>query len=293
MPAATRSNSGLIAFGSNQGDSLQVFESSIDALQRIAGVTVVAHSQPIWTAPITGRFPGKIATSCDEDRSSSQLASPTASDDRPYLNAVIRIATDLSPSELHLQTAAIERQFGRVRSGHWQARVIDLDLLLLGDQIVDTRSLTLPHPRMSFRRFVLEPAAEIAAELKHPIANCSIAALLKRINSPNKIMALVCPKSDNQTAALEFLISELSKIDSKWQFQKVFSAEKLFHFDSNLTVVVMFDAPFEGPRPAAETQWNHLRTAASNFAGPTLRLKARPDDAISLTELTAVLQTIG
>ena len=278
MFAATRSNPGLIAFGSNQGDSLEVFKTSIDALQRIAGVTVVAHSRPIWTAPITGRFPSTTQNS---------------NNDQPYLNAVIRIATELSPSELHLQTAAIEYQFGRVRAGNWQARVIDLDLLLLGDQIVDTRSLTLPHPRMSFRRFVLEPAAEVAAELKHPIADCSIAALLKRINSADKIMALVCSESAEQTPALEHLIGKLSKVDSKWQFEKVFSAEKLLQLDSKLMVVVTFDAPFEGPNSSEENKWSNLRTASIHFTGPSLRLKVPPSNPVVLEELTAVIQTIG
>ena len=277
--ARPSTNTALIAFGSNQGDSLQVFNASIDALKQIAGVTVVSNSQPIRTAPVTGRRSKALAGWED--------------DDQPYLNAVIRIDTTLSPSELHLQTAAIERHFGRVRSGHWQARVIDLDLLLLGDQIVDTRSLTLPHPRMSYRRFVLEPAAEIAAELMHPLAKCSIAELLKRINSPDKVMALVCPEYINQTAELEHLICELSKIDSRWQFKKVFSAEKLFQLDSNVTVVVAFDAPFEGPQVSNEFQWKKLRAAAIGFAGASLRLNVLPSHSLALKELTAVLQTIG
>ena len=276
MLAAIRSSDqpGLIAFGSNQGDSLQVFASSIDALQRIAGVTVVAHSNPIWTKPITGRF-------------SADAANPDR--DQPYLNAVIRVVTKLSPSELHLQTAAIERQFGRVRSGHWQARVIDLDLLLLGAQIVDTRSLTLPHPRMSFRRFVLEPAAEIAAELKHPIANCSIKALLERINSPDKIMALFCSDSETHTDALDQLIVELSKIGSHWRFAKVFSAEKLSQLDSNLTVVAVFDLPNSKEGNLS----SEIKSLAIRFAGPSLRLNVSPSNPLALTELTAVLQTIG
>lgn len=280
MLAASRpnTNTGLIAFGSNQGDSLQVLKLAIDALQQIGGVTVIAHSQPAWTAPITGHRPKKTAPS---------------SDDQPYLNAVIRIETVLSPSELHLQTAAIEHQFGRIRSGHWQARVIDLDILLLGDQTAETRSLTLPHPRMSFRRFVLEPAAEIAAELKHPLAKCSIAALLHRINSPDKTMALACWESAKQLSALENLTGELSKINLSWQFEKVFSTEKLFQLNSNLTVVVTFDAPLDASRSGKEAQWTNLRAAAKCFAGPTLRLPMAPNAPLALTELTAVLQTIG
>jgi len=119
---------------------MQVFKASIDALQRIAGINVVAHSEPVWTTPVTGSLEN-ISTQSIETESQ-----------QPYLNAVIRIVTHLHPSDLHLQTAAIEHQFGRIRTGRWQTRTIDLDLLLLGDHIVDTRSLTLPHPRMSFRR---------------------------------------------------------------------------------------------------------------------------------------------
>jgi len=122
---------------------MQVFKASIDALQRIAGINVVAHSEPVWTTPVTGSLEN-ISTQSIETESQ-----------QPYLNAVIRIVTHLHPSDLHLQTAAIEHQFGRIRTGRWQTRTIDLDLLLLGDHIVDTRSLTLPHPRMSFRRFVI------------------------------------------------------------------------------------------------------------------------------------------
>ena len=269
---------GLIAFGSNQGHSLQVFEAAIDALQRIAGLTIVAYSRPVWTAPVTGHRHGDFKNPANE---------------QPYLNAVIRIETVLSPSDLHLQTAAIEHQLGRVRSGHWQARVIDLDVLLLGEQVVDTRSLKLPHPRMSFRRFVLEPAAEIAAELKHPLAKCSIAALLKRINSPDKMMALVCPESANQSAALEHLIDELSKINSSWKFTKVFSAEKLLQLDSNLTVVATFSPSLDSSHLGKEVQWNDLLITAAQFSGPSLCLNVLPSDPLALTELTAVLQTIG
>ena len=278
LKASRPRNTGLIAFGSNQGDSLKVFKASIAALKQIAGVTVVAHSQPVVTDSVTGSLAGETGN---------------PDDDQPYLNAVIRIETCLSPSELHLQTAAIEHQFGRVRTGRWQPRVIDLDLLLLGELIVGTRSLTLPHPRMSFRRFVLEPAAEIAPELIHPLANCSIATLLERINSPDKIMALVCPKSAIESEGVEGLIGELSKVDSNWRFKKLFSAEKLFQLDSNLTVVVVFDSPFDGPQTKDEIEWSKLRAAASHFAGPSLCLNLLPSDPLALTELTAVLQTIG
>ena len=83
MPAATRqeTTTGLIAFGSNQGNSMQVFQASIEALQKTAHVSVSAHSQPIWTEPVTGKA----------DSPGSSPATPTQTDKNPYLNAVIRI----------------------------------------------------------------------------------------------------------------------------------------------------------------------------------------------------------
>ena len=255
---------------------MQVLQASIDAIQRIAGINVVAHSAPVWTVPVTGTL-GSISTRSIEDQ-------------QPYLNAVIRIVTHMSPSDLHLQTAAIEHQFGRVREGRWRARTIDLDLLLLGDHIVNNRSLTLPHPRMSFRRFVLEPAAEIAANAVHPTSQCSMADLLKRINSPVKTMALIAPSSEAQTVAIEKLVNLLSKKNSQWKFEKVFSAEKLFQLDPNLTIVVTFD---EHLTDTKDTTWRKLREHALRFAGPTLHLKQPSNSAAALNELSAAIQTIG
>lgn len=277
MPPATRptTNTGLIAFGSNQGDSMQIFKASVDLLQRIAGVTVVTHSQPVWTEPVTGTLQN------DSTQSTVQ---------QPYLNAVIRIQTQLKPRDLHLQTSAIEHQFGRVRAGRWQARTIDLDLLILGDHIANTRSLTLPHPRMSFRRFVLEPAAEIAADLRHPTSKCSIADLLKRINSPTKLMGFVSPDSEHQAAALEKLAIVLSKKNSQWRFEKIFSAEKLFQLDSKLTMVVAFD---DHQSSAENAIWWQLKEQALRFAGPMLHLKTPSNSQASVNELSAALQAIG
>ena len=255
---------------------MQVFNASIDELQRIAGVNVVAYSKPVWTTPVSGTL-GSVSTWPAEAQ-------------QPYLNAVVRIITQLSPSDLHLQTTAIEHQFGRIRAGRWQARTIDLDLLLLGDHMIDTRSLTLPHPRMSFRRFVLEPGAAIAADVVHPTSQCSMADLLKRIDSPVKTMALVAPSSETQTAALEKLVNLLSKKSSQWKFEKVFSAEKLFQIDSNLTIVVTFDVH---PSDTENTSWPKLKKQALRFAGPTLHLKKTSNLEATLNELSAVLQTIG
>jgi 2-amino-4-hydroxy-6-hydroxymethyldihydropteridine diphosphokinase len=90
--------------------------------------------------------------------------------DQPrFLNAAVRLATDLAPKPLLERLLAVEQQLGRVRSGErYGPRTIDLDLLLYGDEIVDEPGLRVPHPRLAERRFVLEPLAELDPGLVVP-----------------------------------------------------------------------------------------------------------------------------
>ena len=82
-----------------------------------------------------------------------------------FLNAVVKIQTDLTPEQLLLETQAIENQLGRVREILNGPRTMDIDILLYDEQIVKTQKLTIPHPRMLERDFVLTPLREIAPEL--------------------------------------------------------------------------------------------------------------------------------
>jgi len=88
-----------------------------------------------------------------------------------FLNIVVRCETQLFPVQLLKVLQRIERELGRVRAGAVRRgpRVIDIDILLYGNAVIDTPQLTVPHPRMTERRFVLEPLLEIAPELRHPV----------------------------------------------------------------------------------------------------------------------------
>ncbi len=101
--------------------------------------------------------------------------------DNAFMNAVIEVETDLSPIELLYTTQAIEKTMGRTFKsvrGKYADRIIDIDILLYGDRIINTRDLALPHPHLHERLFVLEPLAEIAPETLHPVLHKTFSQLL-------------------------------------------------------------------------------------------------------------------
>jgi 2-amino-4-hydroxy-6-hydroxymethyldihydropteridine diphosphokinase len=102
-----------------------------------------------------------------------------------FINAAMLLETELEPAELMPALLAIERAMGRDRSTAVAKgpRVIDLDLLLLDDVVLATPALTLPHPAMSERRFVLEPLAEIAPAMLDPLSGRNVAEMLTRLSA--------------------------------------------------------------------------------------------------------------
>jgi 2-amino-4-hydroxy-6-hydroxymethyldihydropteridine diphosphokinase len=104
-------------------------------------------------------------------------------DQPPYLNAVAEIETTLSPEELLESLLALEANHGRVRTFPNAPRTLDLDLLLYDDERRDTPRLTLPHPRLHERAFVLVPLAEIAAGAVVPGQSATAESLLKRLGT--------------------------------------------------------------------------------------------------------------
>jgi 2-amino-4-hydroxy-6-hydroxymethyldihydropteridine diphosphokinase len=132
----------VIALGSNLGDR----ELNIDsAVAEIAKIIEVTH----------------LSTNHETD--------PVGGPDQPkYLNAVLMAESFLTPEELLNALLAIESRLGRVRDIHWGPRTIDLDLIIVDDERIDSPDLVLPHPRAHERRFVLEPWAEIDPDAELP-----------------------------------------------------------------------------------------------------------------------------
>lgn len=107
-----------------------------------------------------------------------------------YLNCVIKVRTSMNAVRLFQVMQDIEKILGRVRSARWEPRTIDLDLLLFDDEIIRTKLLTVPHPEMHRRRFVLEPLAELSPKLKHPVKGLTFRTLLQRLKDDKKVTPL-------------------------------------------------------------------------------------------------------
>jgi 2-amino-4-hydroxy-6-hydroxymethyldihydropteridine diphosphokinase len=144
-----------VALGSNLGDRTAHLEGAVEALRQTAGVALTRRSSVYETAPVGGPA-GQGA----------------------YLNAVAELRTEHSPEELLQLLLDIEQAHGRQRLEKDGPRTLDLDLLLHGDLVRTDAQLTLPHPRMHQRVFVLRPLAEIAPGLVHPVLQRRVADLL-------------------------------------------------------------------------------------------------------------------
>ena len=144
-----------IALGSNLGDRASYLDRALTALRQCEGVEVTRVSPVYETRPVGGP-PGQGA----------------------YLNAVAELQTERSAHDLLDVFLAIEQSLGRVRTESDAPRTIDLDLLLYGDLVHTDERLTVPHPRLHERLFVLQPLAQLAPGLIHPALKRSIADLL-------------------------------------------------------------------------------------------------------------------
>jgi pantoate--beta-alanine ligase len=150
----------LLGLGSNLGNREERLRAALDLLEDGGRVRVVRTSAFRETEPVGGPPQGK------------------------YLNGVAFAETNLDPEELLLLLKDVEVRIGRRPGGErWGPREIDLDLLLYGDRVIERPGLIVPHPRLPARRFVLEPAAEVAPTMEHPVLRRSLASLLRELGA--------------------------------------------------------------------------------------------------------------
>ena len=155
-----------IGLGCNLGDRLAHLRRASAMMADLPGVDALRLSGVYETDPVGPQDQGR------------------------FLNAAAQLRTSLAPYDLFEALQQIEREMGREpveQRRPWGPRIMDLDLLLLDDLVLQDRDLTLPHPRMHERRFVLVPLCDLNPQLHHPVLNATMAQLLARLPEHERI----------------------------------------------------------------------------------------------------------
>ena len=157
----------FIGIGSNLGTPAENCEKAIHLLHAPPEIEVVARSSLYESEPV-----GKIKQNW-------------------FVNATVAIKTSMVPESLLNAIFKIERDLGRERREKWGPRIIDLDLLTYENRVIHSTALTLPHPEMAKRRFVLLPLSEFAGDYMHPVENKTIYTLLKELPETSQVIKML------------------------------------------------------------------------------------------------------
>ena len=209
-----------IALGSNKGLKLQNLQSAVDAIFKTVGT--IEKISKVYNTPAFG-FEG-------ED----------------FHNACIMVNTELKPKQLLKYLLKIEKDLGRMKSCSegYESREIDLDILFYEDEIVEQKSLVIPHPEIHHRRFVLEPLMDIAKDVAHPKLNKTVSELLGECSDNSKIEPvnkwLKNPKNTYSLGDLNFIAIEGNIGAGKTSLAKKISKD----FNAKLILERFADNPF-------------------------------------------------
>jgi len=172
----------LLGLGSNLGDRRSMMHQATGKVLRLSGCQLLAQSRWYETVPIGG-----------------------PAGQGGFLNGALLLDCAIPAEDLARALQTIESQLGRNRAVRWDARAIDIDLLLFGGEVIESPGLSVPHPRMSFRRFVLEPAAEIAGYMIDPISGWTLSRLLSYLENAPRYVAVAA----EDAVIADWLASEL------------------------------------------------------------------------------------
>ena len=176
MTSGLRTTTVYLGLGSNMGDRLGALRAAMASLAGHSGIDLDLR--------------GGVASLYE----TKAIGGP--GDQPDFLNTAVRGETSLTVRALLNILMAVESRLGRVRRQRWEQRVIDVDILLFGEMIVDDANLSVPHPKLHERRFVLEPLAEIAGGVTHPRLHVTLQELLRRLGpaeTPNDVVRVQGP----------------------------------------------------------------------------------------------------
>ncbi len=176
----------LLGLGSNLGDRRTTLRRATGSVARLDGCRLLAQSRWHETTPIGGPA-GQGA----------------------FLNGALLLDCTIPPEDLARELQTIEAQLGRNRAIRWDARAIDIDLLLFAAEVIESPNLSVPHPRMSFRKFVLEPAAEIAGFMVDPVTGWTVSRLLAHLSEAPPYVAITSADAALAAWLAEELCQEL------------------------------------------------------------------------------------
>jgi len=154
----SKKNTAFLGIGANLGDRAETLRLAVAKLNAHEQINVEAVSSVYETGPV-----GVL-------------------DQPDFLNAVVQVETSLTAQALLDALLETELFFGRKRLKKWGPRILDLDVLLFGEAVIDEPGLTVPHPYLHVRGFVLYPLCDLIAGEKHPVLGCSFASLLKEVD---------------------------------------------------------------------------------------------------------------
>lgn len=156
-----------IGIGSNIGDPRRNCREATDRIGRIDGCKIISVSGLYLTQPVG------------------------VSGQDWYINRAVSVSTGMKAHDLLRILSGMEQDMGRVRTVKWGPRIIDLDILLFGQDVINDSILRVPHPMMHLRRFVMAPMAELAPDLMHPVLGKTMAELFREIPADDQVIKSV------------------------------------------------------------------------------------------------------
>jgi len=178
----------LIGVGSNLGNSREILDGAVEHLAKTFDVLAVSK----WFAyPAIGPVEGEDQQQPD------------------FLNGVLVLESSLNPQDTANILHETEKLAGRERIVRWSSRTLDVDLLLYGDETVQTKTLQVPHPRMMSRRFVLEPACQVAPEMLHPSIGWSMKKIFSHLRDEKPYFSVIGTDSQKTQLFIERLQAEV------------------------------------------------------------------------------------